>query len=79
MEPPYNSMMYSYPNHIPLHALELQAIIKKVSAIGFDTLYGAFSWQDLPGNAREIFLNSVKRYAGASETREPRLDPFRGG
>lgn len=56
------SMMYSYPNHIPLATRELQAVVRRVLALGFDTLYGAFVWQDLEGRAREVFLDSVKRY-----------------
>jgi glyoxylase-like metal-dependent hydrolase (beta-lactamase superfamily II) len=56
------SMMYSYPNHIPLPAEELQAAVQTVEGLTFDTLYGAFSWQNLEGNARQVFEESVKRY-----------------
>ena len=56
------SMMYSYPNHIPLPTAELRAAVGKVLAMEFDTLYGAFAWQDLEGCAREVFLESTRRY-----------------
>ncbi|HWB90559.1 MAG TPA: hypothetical protein VG605_01850 [Puia sp.] len=56
------SMMDSYPNHIPLPARELRAVVDKVLSLEFDTLYGAFSWQDLENRAREDFLESIKRY-----------------
>jgi hypothetical protein len=54
--------MYSYPNQIPLPANELKKTIGKVSEQEFDTIYGAFDWQNLPGNAGEIFKSSVERY-----------------
>ncbi len=71
--------MYSYPNHIPLPPQELKAVTTRVAALEFDTLYGAFAWQQLTGNARKIFLDSVKRYALTPEVRHRQLDPFRGG
>ncbi len=75
------SIMYSYLpiHHIPLPPQELKAVTDKVTALEFDTLYGAFAWQQLPGNARKIFLESVKRYALVPEVRRRQLDPFRGG
>jgi glyoxylase-like metal-dependent hydrolase (beta-lactamase superfamily II) len=73
------SIMYSYPNHIPLPPHELKAVTDKVAALEFDTLYGAFPWQQLSGNARRIFLDSVKRYALTPGLRRRQLDPFRGG
>jgi glyoxylase-like metal-dependent hydrolase (beta-lactamase superfamily II) len=73
------SMMYSYPNHIPLPPRELRSVIRKVAALDFDTLYGAFSWQNLPDTAREIFFDSVKRYTYPPEVPMSWRDPFRGG
>ncbi|WP_183576240.1 hypothetical protein HDF18_20600 [Mucilaginibacter sp. X5P1] len=56
------AIMYSYPNQIPLLANELKETIRKVSEQEFDTIYGAFDWQNLKGNAGEVFKNSVERY-----------------
>jgi glyoxylase-like metal-dependent hydrolase (beta-lactamase superfamily II) len=56
------AIMYSYPNQIPLPANELKETIAKVSEQEFDTMYGAFEWQNLRGNAGEVFKNSVERY-----------------
>lgn len=56
------AMMYSYPNQIPLPANELKYTIAKVSQLKFDSIYGAFDWQNLRGNAGEVFKSSVERY-----------------
>jgi len=55
-------MMYSYPNVIPLPAVELRAAMQRVNALSFDTLYGAFGWQELEGTARAVFRESMTRY-----------------
>jgi glyoxylase-like metal-dependent hydrolase (beta-lactamase superfamily II) len=56
------AIMYSYPNQIPLPGKELGEVIKRISDQQFDTIYGAFDWQDLVGNADAVFKNSVELY-----------------
>jgi glyoxylase-like metal-dependent hydrolase (beta-lactamase superfamily II) len=56
------SIMYSYPNIIPLPGNELKDAIKRVLLQQFDTIYGAFEWQNLKENARTIFESSIERY-----------------
>jgi hypothetical protein len=57
------AVMHSYPNQIPLPLSEMTRIKNQVQSIGFDAMHGAFDFQDLPANAKEIFTNSMKRYA----------------
>ncbi len=56
------SAMYSYPNVIPLSQEELFEIFNKVNAISFDSLYGAFAWQTIHTDAKEILKNSMATY-----------------
>jgi glyoxylase-like metal-dependent hydrolase (beta-lactamase superfamily II) len=56
------SMMYSYPNMIPLPLREIEDISKVVMPLHFDGMYGAFEWQDIHIGAKEIFKHSVNRY-----------------
>lgn len=56
------SMMYSYPNQIPLSLKSIQHISKCISALKFDSMYGAFEWQNIHSGAKEIFERSAKRY-----------------
>jgi len=56
------SIMYSYPNVIPLPAKELKETVEKVLLQEFDTIYGAFEWQNLNANAHAIFTSSIERY-----------------
>ena len=56
------AMMYSYPNLIPLPLSEIDRISNIVTSLNFDSMYGAFEWQDIHSGAKEIFERSVKRY-----------------
>jgi hypothetical protein len=56
------SMMYSYPNMIPLPLKEIERISNIVMGLNFDSLYGAFEWQDIHRGAKELFEHSVNRY-----------------
>ncbi|MGZ3750880.1 MAG: MBL fold metallo-hydrolase [Mucilaginibacter sp.] len=56
------SMMYSYPNHIPLPLKGIQHINEQLAPLKFDSMYGAFEWQNIRTGAKEIFVRSVKRY-----------------
>jgi hypothetical protein len=57
--------MHSYPNQIPLPLSEMERIKNQVQSIEFDTMHGAFAFQDLSAGVKEIFSNSMKRYAQA--------------
>ncbi len=56
------SMMYSYPNQIPLPISNILQIKHRLASLPFDGMYGAFEWQNIHEGAREIFERSVKRY-----------------
>lgn len=56
------SAMYSYPNVIPLPKQAIEYIIRQVSPLAFDSLYGAFEWMNLHDGAKEIFQKSMHRY-----------------
>lgn len=57
------SVMYSYPNVIPLYEEELFAILQKVNKLWFDSLYGAFAWQTIHTGAKNILKNSMDTYS----------------
>lgn len=56
------SAMYSYPNVIPLAPATLFEVFEKLSDLKFDHFYGAFLWQNIHNGAKEVFINSLKRY-----------------
>lgn len=56
------SIMYSYPNQIPLSINEINRISSMVTVLSFDSMYGAFEWQNIQSGAKDLFLRSVKRY-----------------
>jgi len=56
------AMMYSYPNNIPLPLREIERIGKRLGKLEFDALYGAFTYQNLTENVKDIVENSIKRY-----------------
>jgi|SRR5690625_45445 len=56
------AMMYSYPNNIPLPLNEIKRIQLRLEELNFDSLYGAFSHQNLTENVREILNRSLERY-----------------
>ena len=58
----YIAVMHSYPNHVPLTRQVFAGLLERVQDLQFDTVYGAFDWQVLAGNAREVFLASMDRY-----------------
>lgn len=61
----HTAVMYSYPNQILLEREAFAAFEKKMSAIRFDSLIGAFEHQWLSGHAREIYDASMKKYKAA--------------
>jgi hypothetical protein len=59
------AVSHSYPNHIPLKGKAVRGIFEQLETIPFDTAYGAFEFQNLEGNAREIIRDSAQRYQEA--------------
>lgn len=56
------SAMYSYPNVIPLHSEKLFNVFNTIAELEFDSLYGAFEWQNIHKGAKTILSNSLIRY-----------------
>ncbi len=56
------SVMYSYPNLIPLTLAEVSRILQIMQNVKFDSMIGAFDNQNLESNAREILIESLMRY-----------------
>ncbi len=56
------SVMYSYPNYIPLPARKVRQIIDAVQPFAFDRLYGAFPHRTINNNAKAAVQYSAERY-----------------
>jgi hypothetical protein len=56
------AVMHSYPNQIPLPLSEVNRIRDHVEGIEFDVMHGAFDFQNLSSDVKEIFSKSMKRY-----------------
>lgn len=56
------SVMFSYPNVIPLSNQENLKVFKKIDEIEFDSLFGAFSFQTLKSDAQKVFNKSFNLY-----------------
>lgn len=56
------SVMYSYPNRIPLPIKEIAKIKKKVEEIDFDEIYGFWPYQNLTTETKKILMDSLARY-----------------
>ncbi len=56
------SVMYSYPNRMPLPLHEMQRVKKRFDSIAFDAFYGYQHLQNLTENVKEIFSESMARY-----------------
>jgi hypothetical protein len=61
------AIMYSYPNQILLTKKEFAEVHRKSTGLSFDSLYGAFDWQNLEGNAHDVFAASMQRYLDSYE------------
>jgi hypothetical protein len=66
------SIMYSYPNRIPLSAAEVRAVADRVLRLEFDRLYGGWRGDVLRSGAKEAIRRSVDRYVGMLEGTWPR-------
>lgn len=56
------SMMYSYPNVIPLPLNTILHIYNRLQPLQYDTMYGAFEWQTIAAGAKQLFQKSVDVY-----------------
>ncbi|PZR29795.1 MAG: MBL fold metallo-hydrolase [Citrobacter freundii] len=56
------SVMYSYPNRIPLPLSEITRISERMKALQYDTVYGFYDFQNLIGNGKEVIEASLERY-----------------
>ena len=56
------SVMYSYPNRIPLPLSEVREIKERMMAIPFDTIHGFLDDQNVYDVAKEILNRSLERY-----------------
>lgn len=53
------AIMYSYPNQIPVPVSEIKRIRLLLEKYQFDSLYGAFSFQNLTSNVKIILAKSM--------------------
>ncbi len=56
------SFMWSYPNMLPLSAATVSDIIRRLGAVKFKKLYGAFEGKDIKENADAIVRRSGEKY-----------------
>lgn len=56
------SVMYSYPNRIPLPIKEISKIKEKVKQIEFDEIYGFWPYQNLFAEPKKVLMESLERY-----------------
>ncbi|MCB0539895.1 MAG: MBL fold metallo-hydrolase [Bacteroidetes bacterium] len=56
------SVMYSYPNRIPLPINEIEIIKEKMQTIEFDETYGFWPYQNLLTDPKKVLMESLERY-----------------
>ncbi len=61
-DPNWVSFMWSYPNYVPLGAVDVRKIAQILEPVAFDRIYGAFPHGVVKANAKEVMARSVKRY-----------------
>ncbi len=59
------SVMWSYPNLIPVDAPTLRRVAASVEPFAFDRIHGAFPGRSIPGGAKAVVGRSVERYLAA--------------
>ena len=59
------SVMFSYPNMIPVPARTARAVGEAVKPLAFDRIYGAFWERVVPRDAHAIVQRSIERYIRA--------------
>ena len=55
------SIMYSYPNRIPLPVKEARRVGERIASIPFDAVYGFWGYQNLTENAHQVLRDSLAR------------------
>ncbi len=56
------SIMWSYPNLIPLDAATIREVASRVDALAYDRVYGGWWGRVVRGSAREKVARSIARY-----------------
>lgn len=56
------SFMYSYPNYVPLSAVEVDRIVAALEPFDFDRIYGAWWDRDVESDAKAALRRSAERY-----------------
>ncbi len=59
------SVMYSYPNLIPVDPTTLRRIAGIIAPLRFDRIYGGFSGRVIAAGARDAVMQSLGRYERA--------------
>ena len=59
------SVMWSYPNLIPVDAATLRRVAAAVEPFAFDRIHGAFPGRTIPTGAKEAVRRSMARYLAA--------------
>jgi hypothetical protein len=62
------SFMYSYPNLIPLPAVEIQRMRDTIAPYQFERLYGAWFERVVKEDAHDAVLRSAERYIRALQS-----------
>jgi glyoxylase-like metal-dependent hydrolase (beta-lactamase superfamily II) len=70
----YVSFMYSYPNLVPLPGHIVERIARRVSALRFDRVYGAFRGGVVPDGGQAAVHRSAERYLAALRCESDELD-----
>jgi hypothetical protein len=71
-DPTSVTIMYSYPNRIPLSAAEVRDVADRALSHRFDRLYAGWEGDVIMSGAPEAIRRSVERYAGMVEGTWPR-------
>jgi glyoxylase-like metal-dependent hydrolase (beta-lactamase superfamily II) len=61
------SVMYSYPNYIPVSAATIERIAQRLQPLAFDEVYGAWTGRNIIGDAKAAVERSLERYCRADE------------
>jgi hypothetical protein len=71
-DPASITIMYSYPNRIPLSAAEVRDVADRALKHRFDRLYAGWEGDVITSDAEDAIRRSVERYAGMVEGTWPR-------
>lgn len=71
-DPSSITIMYSYPNRIPLSAAEVRDVANRALRHRFDRLYAGWEGDVIMSDAQDAIRRSVERYAGMVEGTWPR-------